>query len=267
MDHPCIVVGEIKAEKQFNLQKHFNTHIKKARKYSVRLSLSSEAQRKLQLLNASAGIMFYYKDESLDPYREVKEYFQSRKVPSVFTIAKNIKGFALSSYAYAQKKFLYKHKASAKLVLMLEQEPMKESTITLSDDTDILGCKKVNINWKISEKTWQTTLFLSNYLRQQLKQLDLGELRIRSGVSGNNTLWANELSDVCHHMGGTRLSETKSDGVVNKDLQSWDHKNLFICSTSVFPTGSHSNPTLTLLALGCRLADFLTKETWNEENN
>jgi choline dehydrogenase-like flavoprotein len=37
-------------------------------------------------------------------------------------------------------------------------------------------------------------------------------------------------------------------------------ENLHIASSSVFPTGGHSNPTLTLLALTIRLAEKLKRD-------
>ncbi|RYG54373.1 MAG: hypothetical protein EOO01_01755 [Chitinophagaceae bacterium] len=48
--------------------------------------------------------------------------------------------------------------------------------------------------------------------------------------------------------------------VVNSDCQVWEHPNLFLASSSVFPTGSHSNPTLTILALAERLANHLLEK-------
>ena len=60
-------------------------------------------------------------------------------------------------------------------------------------------------------------------------------------------------------MGGCRMSKKSSNGVVNSDLQVWGHPNLYVCSSAVFPTGSHSNPTLTILALACRLANKFSK--------
>jgi choline dehydrogenase-like flavoprotein len=33
--------------------------------------------------------------------------------------------------------------------------------------------------------------------------------------------------------------------------------NLFIAGSSVFPTGGYANPTLTIIALAIRLADYL----------
>ena len=61
-------------------------------------------------------------------------------------------------------------------------------------------------------------------------------------------------------MGGTRMSLTPEEGVVDPHLKVWGVPNLHICSASVFPTSSHSNPTLTLLALCSRLSDRLTND-------
>ena len=73
----------------------------------------------------------------------------------------------------------------------------------------------------------------------------------------SNPQWDNYLSDVCHHMGGCKMSALPEEGVVNKNLQVWGIDNLYICSCAIFPTSSHSNPTLTMLALASRLAHHL----------
>jgi len=48
---------------------------------------------------------------------------------------------------------------------------------------------------------------------------------------------------------------------VNEFCQSHDVKNLFICDTSVFVTGSGVNPTLTAMAIAERSVEHLLKET------
>jgi choline dehydrogenase-like flavoprotein len=49
-------------------------------------------------------------------------------------------------------------------------------------------------------------------------------------------------------------------GVVNQDCQVHGIHNLFIAGSSVFPTGGHANPTLTIVALAIRLADHLKQK-------
>ena len=48
--------------------------------------------------------------------------------------------------------------------------------------------------------------------------------------------------------------------VVNNNLEVIGCRDLYICSTAVFPSGSHSNPTMTLLALANRLAKHLKRK-------
>ena len=61
-------------------------------------------------------------------------------------------------------------------------------------------------------------------------------------------------------MGTTRMSNDPRMGVVDRDCRVHGVQNLFVAGSAVFPTSGWSNPTLTLLALGFRLADRLRRE-------
>lgn len=259
MEHPCINVAEVTAPDQYKLQKQFNTHIKNKRKYSIRLSLSVDVQKKLKLLNASGGIMFYYPDDVMDPYVEVRNAILKKRVTSAMGIMSNLSAYMLSAKAYFLHQLIYKHNAKGKLVLMLEQEPLEDSCITLGTDTDSFGLKKANIHWSVSRKTWDTAVYMSEIIRDEFSRLSLGKIELHDYVSALNDEWVHHLTDVNHHMGGTRMSDSPETGVVDTDLRVWGYDNLYICSCSVFPTVSHSNPTLTMLALALRLTDKLTK--------
>jgi choline dehydrogenase-like flavoprotein len=59
-------------------------------------------------------------------------------------------------------------------------------------------------------------------------------------------------------MGGTRMSQEPSTGVVDADCRHHQTENLFIAGSSVFPSSvGYANPTLTLVALALRLGDHL----------
>ncbi len=60
-----------------------------------------------------------------------------------------------------------------------------------------------------------------------------------------------------HNLGTNRMSEKASDGVVNKNGQSHDIKNLFVSDGSQFTTGAAENPTLTIVTLAIRQADYI----------
>ncbi|BAT60040.1 fructose dehydrogenase large subunit [Variibacter gotjawalensis] len=63
-----------------------------------------------------------------------------------------------------------------------------------------------------------------------------------------------------HNLGTNRMSEKARDGVVNKFGQSHDIKNLFVSDGSQFTTGGAENPTLTIVTLAIRQADYIAKE-------
>jgi choline dehydrogenase-like flavoprotein len=60
-----------------------------------------------------------------------------------------------------------------------------------------------------------------------------------------------------HNLGTNRMSESPRDGVVNKHGQTHDIKNLFVSDGSQFTTGAAENPTLTIVALAIRQAEFI----------
>ncbi len=51
----------------------------------------------------------------------------------------------------------------------------------------------------------------------------------------------------------------KDKSVVDSNLEVVGCKGLFVCSTAIFPSGSHSNPTMTLIAFANRLASMLNE--------
>jgi choline dehydrogenase-like flavoprotein len=67
-------------------------------------------------------------------------------------------------------------------------------------------------------------------------------------------------SDVFHPGGSTRMGISRGKAVVDSDLRCFSVRNLWVASTSAFPSGGGANPTLTLMQFTMRLADHLCKE-------
>ncbi|MGH8597533.1 MAG: GMC oxidoreductase, partial [Gammaproteobacteria bacterium] len=64
-----------------------------------------------------------------------------------------------------------------------------------------------------------------------------------------------------HNLGTCRMSEKPGEGVVNKWGQAHEVKNLFVSDGSQFTTGGGENPTLTIVALAIRQADYIAAES------
>jgi choline dehydrogenase-like flavoprotein len=58
-----------------------------------------------------------------------------------------------------------------------------------------------------------------------------------------------------HIIGTARMGDDPRTSVVDRDLRSHDHKNLFILGSAVFPTAATANPTLTIAALSLRAVE------------
>jgi choline dehydrogenase-like flavoprotein len=62
-----------------------------------------------------------------------------------------------------------------------------------------------------------------------------------------------------HVMGTARMGKDGTTAVVDGDLRTFDHPNLFIEGSAVFPTGGAANPTLTIAALALRSVDAIRR--------
>jgi choline dehydrogenase-like flavoprotein len=63
-----------------------------------------------------------------------------------------------------------------------------------------------------------------------------------------------------HNLGTNRMSEKPTDGVVNKWGQAHDITNLFVSDGSQFTTGAGENPTLTIVSLAIRQAEYIVDQ-------
>jgi len=63
-----------------------------------------------------------------------------------------------------------------------------------------------------------------------------------------------------HNMCTARMTADPRDGVVNAWGQTHEIKNLFVCDGSAFSSPGSANPTLTIVALALRQAEYISRE-------
>lgn len=63
-----------------------------------------------------------------------------------------------------------------------------------------------------------------------------------------------------HVIGTYTMGAAPNCSVVDKNQRSWDHKNLFLVGSGVFPTTATANPTLTIAALALWAADTIAND-------
>jgi choline dehydrogenase-like flavoprotein len=63
-----------------------------------------------------------------------------------------------------------------------------------------------------------------------------------------------------HTVGTYAMGTESGHSVLDSDQRSWDHPNLFMVGSGVFPTVATGNPTLTIAALTLRAAATLVAD-------
>lgn len=166
---------------------------------------------------------------------------------------------ALSRKKFNKKVFDYQDEFGGfEMPMMIEQTPIRDSRILLTSDKDKFGLNRVKVDWKISQDdinhVWQSLEIFG----KEVGGLSVGRLQILKERSSR--VWGEMLGFSDHHMGTTRMAANPQQGVVDKHQLVFGTNNLFVNGSSVFATGSHVPPTLTISALTIRLADYLKKE-------
>jgi len=149
-----------------------------------------------------------------------------------------------------------------KVLYQTEQAPNPDNRVVLSRDRDRLGCQKVELHWRWRDIDIRSLRRSQEIFREEIARTGLGHLE--TGLDGEVIQLQNP-AGMHHPTGTTRMHIDPKQGVVDENCQVYGISNLFISGSSVFPTGSYANPTLTIVALAIRLADhvktIMTKNT------
>lgn len=142
--------------------------------------------------------------------------------------------------------------------LIAEPEPDPNSRVMLSDDLDALGMRRTKIDWRLSQRVKDTVDTSFELLARELEDKKIAKVTL--GPRINDVGWPADMEGTYHHMGTTRMSDSPREGVVDRDCKIHGMDNFYIAGSSVFPTSSSNNPTMTLIALALRLSDHLVEQ-------
>lgn len=136
-----------------------------------------------------------------------------------------------------------------RVLLDLEQAPHRENRVVLADQRDALGVPRVVVHWRWGAEDEANRQRVLAAVVREFSGSGAGQMAVVPGLPVD--------PDVHHHAGTTRMHDDDRLGVVNSDLRMHGLDNLFVIGASVFPTAGVANPTLTIIALALRLADYL----------
>jgi choline dehydrogenase-like flavoprotein len=135
-----------------------------------------------------------------------------------------------------------------------EQTPHPSNRITLQEERDRHGVPRVHIAWRVGDQDARAVLRGFQLLRESLRHSGAGQLLFDDDLLAAQIARSVPLG---HHMGTARMAASPGKGVVDGNCAVFGLPNLYVASSAVFPTCSHANPTLTIVALAMRLAQHL----------
>lgn len=136
---------------------------------------------------------------------------------------------------------------------MGECPPDPDSRVTLIDDVDALGLRRVQLDWRLPVDFGKTTRRALELLAEDLGRVGLGRLHLNFAEEE----LCPAVQNAHHHMGTTRMHRDPKQGVVDENCRVHGMANLYVAGSSVFPTYSFDDPTMTIVALSLRLSDHL----------
>ncbi len=134
----------------------------------------------------------------------------------------------------------YNHTVGLKMVG--EMMPLENNRVTLADAKDQYGLPVAKVEYAWCDNDRAMIRHALDTMGRGLQAIDCSDI------------WE-QTDDTCHMNGGARMGDDPAQSVVNADCRSWDHRNLWICDGSVFPTVGGVNPSLTIQAIALRTAD------------
>lgn len=136
-----------------------------------------------------------------------------------------------------------------------EQFPNASSRVTLGPQADALRVPRLHVDWRYTAEDVATVATALSLLANDLAASGVGRLDYNPAtIEAEMTRYG---AYGGHHIGTTRMGTDRRTSVVDPDCRLHDVDNLYVASSSVFPTSSQANPTLTVVALALRLADHL----------
>jgi hypothetical protein len=145
----------------------------------------------------------------------------------------------------------------SRVLMEWEQLPRSENRIELGRETDAFGVPRIRLHWTKSEAERKCAVVATRLLGEALISHDIGRLRMADWLINEDPWPEHHQGAGSHHMGGTRMSQSASTGIVDRDCKVFGMANLYVGGSSVFPTSGHANPTLTIVQLALRLGDHL----------
>lgn len=138
-----------------------------------------------------------------------------------------------------------------------EQVPQADSRITIGDETDGFGVSRAVIDLRFCSQDVESAIDSHRLLDGSLRANGIGRLEYLYAPERLRERVFAQAADGFHQVGSTRMGDDPKRSVVDRDLKVHGLENLFVASSSVFPTSGQANSTLLAVAFAARMANRL----------
>ena len=265
-EHPMFWYGKLQTENRPRLQDLFESFYRKGLKYFPIIQLSKKFQEENQVLNIQGSITLEDSpDSAITAMKSLFRAVKARSNPGGRELRRLIGNaltdpwqlFRLAYRFRVQRRAATPQKGRITFGGQCEMAPNADSRVSLAEERDELGMRRVRLDWRLGELERRTAAEYIKLVAGEFARLGLGTYDLEPLKDLDAAGWDALAHDSAHHMGTTRMHESAQFGVVDSNCKVHGISNLFVGSSAVFPTSSRSNPTMTILALSIRIADRL----------
>lgn len=281
MEHPRLLLGKIKFHEKWRRNKLYDSKFHYLNKsvaangtmIGAQLSIAPHVQERESLLNAKIWFQSTFPGEGtpaaeaivrmkhrlhakVDPHHNVfSDLVTMARQPldsANFIIARQFQPVGF------MKEMHFQMIKEAQFQMICEPTLNRDSRVMLSDNRDLLGMRRVRVDWRLEDQVKHTFDRSLQIIADELRQTGVAEVELDAPLLGRE--WPASLEGTWHHMGTTRMSDSPKQGVVDQHQCIHGMSNMYVAGSSVFPTAGANFPTITIVAMSLRLADHLVSK-------
>jgi len=283
MDHPRLMLGKLRfseswrRNKLYDIKFHYlnrtlslnGTHV------AAQMSVSAKAQEREGLLNGRIWFSSFFPGEGtaaaaaivrMKHRLHLKVDPQHSFLRDAITLARDpwsTLNFVAARQMPAEGSTFFKELhfrliKEAEFQMICEPAPNPDSRVTLAVARDALGMPRARVDWRLDELVKRTFDRSIAIVAQELREAGIAEVLEHEPLQGRP--WPRSLEGTWHHMGTTRMHDSPTRGVVDRNCRIHGMSNLYVTGSSVFPTAGANFPTITLVALALRLVEHLRSQ-------
>ena len=264
-DHISVPMATIRARQVIRLNRMAGYRFAGTTMRNLRFELSPAAQESEGVLSAFGHISF--ETEGATGFDALREFLRSLQQSGriqphlVLRVLQDLPYLVRAGFwRYFHKQLYWPTPAKYTLHVVAEQAPRPDNVITLATERDEFGLPMAAIDWRIREPDCMVfSAFCHRFdgFWKRHGMQAIGDLEWLAAPDAITTRQIAHGGDIYHPGGTTRMGTNARSAVVDQDLRTHAVSNLWVASTSVFPSGASANPTLMLMLFTMRLADHL----------